>query len=779
MTIAGNDERLPLLTGRGRYLDDIEPAGCLHVAFLRSPYASARIGATDTEAAASMPGVRRVIVGEDLAGVVRPIAARMDPADWFSYHETAWPVIATGRVRFVGEILAAVVATSADLAEDACGMIGVELDALDPVVDARAATDAQASSPSVHEDIPDNVIFQSKFQSGADEAAFAAAPHRVSGSFRHPRLSGAPIECCGALATYDARNDVIELCSSTQAPHIIRDGLARCLDHPESRVHVSVPDVGGAFGVKMPLYPEEVIVAHLARDMDRPMKWTQDRGEHLTTSFHARDAVIEAELAADDEGRIVGLKARMWCDAGAYSAFPLGSSLEPHTALVGLPGPYQVPYFVFEGYSVATNKCPMGPYRGVGFTLGPMVTESLMDMMARRIGVGRAELRRRNMISGDVFPYKSASGAPYDSGDYPALLAKALDRAGYDGELPAKSPETGDGIRTGIGLACFIEPSGMGCNVFRGRGMHEIPAFDSARVRVNRSGSVEAYVTTPSIGQRPFLAMRQMLARQLGVPEDRIDVRFGDTSMMPYGSGTFASRSLVTGGGAIQRAGRRVIERMTRYAAVRFEVEPDAIVFEDGRFKNGRDTNQFATFEEIAEFAHSPTGNLPDDLDHGLQCTASYDNPGAAVSSAAHIAVVEVDTRTGFIRVVKYVVAEDCGPIANIDVVEGQIQGAVAQGIGSALFEEIRYDESGQLQSGTFADYLLPTSADIPDFEIVHQETPSPLTEGGYKGMGESGTIGAPAAIASAVRDALGLDWPECRMPFTPERILKLLSARD
>ena len=247
--------------------------------------------------------------------------------------------------------------------------------------------------------------------------------------------------------------------------------------------------------------------------------------------------------------------------------------------------------------------------------------------------------------------------------------------------------------------------------------------------------------------------------------------------MMPYGSGTFASRGLVTGGGALQRAGRRIVDRMTRLAAVRFEVEPDAIVFEDGQFKIGHDTNQFATFEEIAEFAHSPTGNLPDDLDHGLQCTASYDNPGAAVSSAAHIAVVEVDTLTGFVRVIKYVVAEDCGPIANLGSVEGQIQGAVVQGIGSALFEEIRYDDSGQLQSGTFADYLMPTAADAPDFEIVHQETPSPFTDGGYKGMAESGTIGAPAAIASAVMDALDIEWSECRLPFTPERILKLISA--
>ena len=458
----------------------------------------------------------------------------------------------------------------------------------------------------------------------------------------------------------------------------------------------------------------------------------------------------------------------------AYSSFPLGCSLEPHTAMVGLPGPYRVPYFEYESHAVATNKCPVGPYRGVGFALAPLVTENLLDKLARKLGIDRAEIRRRNLVGSDQFPFTSASGAIYDSGNYQDLLAKALERAGYE-SLASRAPAD-DGIRTGVGISCFIEPTGMGCNVFRSRGMHEIPAFDSALVRVNRSGSVEAYVTTPSQGQQQFTSMRRILARMLSIAEDRIVVRFGDTAMMPYGSGTFASRGTVTGGGALQRAARRVVERMTRLAAHRFEVEPGDVVFEDGRFGNGRDTNQFATFEEIAELAHSPMGGMPADLDHGLQCTASYDNPGAAVSAAAHIAVVEVDTRTGFVRVLKYVVAEDCGPIINLDAVEGQIRGAVVQGIGSALLEEVRYDATGQLQSATFADYLMPTSADAPELDIVHQETPSPLTEGGYKGMGESGTIGAPAVIASAVMDALDIDWSECRLPFTPERVLALLS---
>ena len=418
----------------------------------------------------------------------------------------------------------------------------------------------------------------------------------------------------------------------------------------------------------------------------------------------------------------------------------------------------------------------MGPYRGVGFTLAPLVTENLLDKLARRLGIDQAEIRRRNLVAGDQFPFTSASGAIYDSGDYPELLSKALTVAGYDEFKERKRSLDDEAVRVGIGISCFVEPTGMGCNVFRSRGMREIPAFDSALVRVNRSGSVEAYVTTPSQGQQQFTSMRRILAGMLNIPEDRIVVRFGDTALIPYGSGTFAARGIVTGGGALQRAARRVVERMTRLAALQFEVEVENIVFEDGCFKNGHDTNQFATFEEIADFAHSPIGGMPDDLEHGLQCTASYDHPGAAVTSATHIAVVEIDTQTGFVRVLKYIVAEDCGPIVNLDAVEGQIHGGVMQGIGSALVEEIHYDRTGQHQSATFLDYAMPKATDMPEFKIVHQVTPSPQTEGGYKGMAEGGTIGAPAAIANAVMDALDMEWSECRLPFTPERILALLS---
>ena len=318
MTIVPSDERLPMLTGTARYLDDISPAGCLHVAFLRSPYASAKINAIETTAAETAPGVQHVLVGENLADVVMPIETRMDEADWYEYQQTSWPVIAIGEVRFVGEIVAAVVASDAYLAENACAAIEVDYDVREPVVNARAA--AASTAPLVNSQLASNVLFHNRFKSGGGAESFAAAHHRVSCTFRHPRVSAAPIECCGALASYDSRHDVIELCTPSQVPHMLRDGLARCLRHPESKVRIITPDVGGAFGVKMPLYPEEVIIAHAARALGRPVKWMQDRREHLLTSFHARDAFIEAELAADEDGRIAGLRASMWCDVGAYSS---------------------------------------------------------------------------------------------------------------------------------------------------------------------------------------------------------------------------------------------------------------------------------------------------------------------------------------------------------------------------------------------------------------------------------------------------------------------------
>ena len=763
------DDRRPLVLGRGRFFDDFDPPGCRHVYFLRSPFARARITGIDCRTARAADGVVEIFLGSDLAGATAPIAARMDEADWYRYRPTAWPLIADTEIRFAGEIVAAIVARDPYAAEDAAALIDVAYEPEDPVADVAAAL--ADGAPLVHETVAGNTLFESRFVSDPDADPFATAPVVVSGRFRHPRVAPSPIECCGCVAVHDRRDDVTEIRSPTQVPHMLRDGIAQFLRLPESRIRVRVTDIGGGFGVKMLLYPEEAITAFAARRLGGAVKWTQDRLQHLERGYHARDAVIEASLAADGDGRILGLKAELRCDSGAYCPYPLGPSLEPHTALVGLPGPYAIPFVEYTSRAVATNKCPTGPYRGVGFALTPLVTESLVDALARRIGADRIAVRRRNLVPRGAFPFRTATGGIIDSGDYEGLLAKLLQTADFD-----RKPDAG-GRRTGIGVSCFIEPTGMGCTVFRGRGMTDIPGYDSAVLRVARSGAVEAYVTTPSMGQQPFKAMRAIVAGMFGIDPSRVHVACADTETMPHGSGAFASRGLVSGGGALQRAARQAIDQMKRFAAIKLELDAADIVFADGRFADGKNSNRFATFEEIADFAHSPSPNLPDGLSHGLQATATYDTPGAATSAAMHIAIVAVDTETGEVEILNYVVAEDCGRIADMAVVEGQTWGGVLQGIGAALLEEVRYDAAGQLQSANFADYMIPGAFEAPRIDIVHQETPSPITEGGYKGVGESGTIGAPAAIAGAVMDALGLGCADIRLPLTPDRILGLMAA--
>ncbi len=763
------DDLRPLVLGRGRFFDDLAPPGCLHVHFLRSPFARARIAGIDTAAARGADGVVDVLTGADLAGATAPVEARMDEADWYRYRPAAWPLIAAAEARFAGEIVAAVIARDPYAAEDAAALVAVDYQPADPVAGIAAALADDA--PQVHEAVAGNILFESRFVSDADADPFPGAAVVVSGRFRHPRVAPSPIECCGCLAVHDRRDGVTELLSPTQVPHILRDGIAKVLRLPESAVRVRPTDIGGGFGVKMALYPEEAVAVFAARRLGGAVKWTQDRLQHLERGYHARDAVIEAALAADGDGRILGLRAEVWCDSGAYTPYPLGPSLEPHTALVGLPGPYAIPFVDYTARAVATNKCPTGPYRGVGFGLAPLVTESLVDALARRIGGDRIAVRRRNLVPADAFPYRSASGGIIDSGDYHGLLSRLVAAAGPEGRREE------DGRRIGVGVSCFIEPTGMGCAVFRGRGMTDVPGYDSAVLRVARSGAVEAYVTAPSMGQQPFLAMRRIVADTFGIEPARVHVACADTETMAHGSGAFASRGLVSGGGALQRAARRTLERMKRFAAVRLDLDPADIVFADGRFADGENSNRFATFEEIADFAHSPAAGLPEGLPHGLQEAATFDVPGAATSAAMHIAVVAVDTETGAVEILRYIVAEDCGVIADAAVVEEQTRGGVVQGIGAALLEEIRYDGAGQLLSANFADYTIPGAFETPRIEIVHQETPSPITEGGYKGVGESGTIGAPAAIAGAVLDALGLGCGDVRLPLTPDRIRALIAG--
>ncbi len=765
----GPEELHPLVLGRGRFLDDLHVPGMLHAAFVRSPHPAARIETIDAGAARAARGVAAVLTGADLPGEVRPIRTRIATDSRATYRCTDWPVLAAGEVRYVGEAVAVVVAESRYLAEDAAALVDIAY-APQPAVSAAEAA-LGPGAPRVHDGLSDNRLFAATLEAGSPAADPVVS---VKGRFRHPRVTGAAIENCGALADFRANERELVLWSGTQIPHLLRDLIRDCLDLGDIAVRVIAPDVGGGFGIKMQALPEEVVLAHLALRLRRPVKWTEDRLENFLASFHARDAVVEAELAAGPDGILRGLRARALVNAGAYSSFPLSVALEPLTIASALPGPYRLPAFAYEGAAVATHRCPVGAFRGVGFTLGPMVMEGLMDRLARKLGIDPLELRARNLIPPADMPATSAAGALYDSGDYPALLALTARAAGYGAWREEQACARISGRLLGIGIACFVEPTGMNRAVYRRRGMVHVPGTDAARLTLDRNGQIEAAVSTPTQGQTQRHAFKRLLAQKLGISEASIRIALGDTARTPYGSGTFASRSMVGGGGALLTAAERLEQRLIAFAAARWNLPANALRYEAGAVAQIEAPWEKLDLAALAAFAHGPDAPVLADAEPGIVVHATYDSPITPVSAAVHLALVEVEKDTGKVRVLRYVVAEDCGPMVDPAGVEGQIRGAIAQGIGSALFEEIIYDAEGQLLTASLLDYLLPSATDIPAIEIVHMETASPGTAGGLKGVGESGIIGAPAAIAGAVLDALEVDPEEVRLPLTPERVRTL-----
>jgi len=755
-----------LLRGGGRYLHDLVRPGMLHLAFVRSPHAHGRITAIDVARARTLPGVEAVFTADDLP--VRPIVPDF-AGD--GYAGGAQPVLARDVVRFVGEPVAVVVARDRYLAEDAVDLVEVTYTPLPAVASVAAAR--RADAPLVHAGVPGNCFFHGERAQGDVEARFAAAPVVVRGTFRHQRLAGAPLEGRGIVAEWDRGRLVVW--ASTQAPHLLRAGLARFLQLPEAAVRVIVPDVGGGFGPKLHLYPEDVAVCAVARAIGRPVKWIEDRRENLQTMTHAREQVVEAALAADRDGGILALRADVACDSGAYSVFPLTAVLEPMGTVQIMPGPYRVPAYAYRTMAVATNKCPVGAYRGVGMTVGVFVMERLMDKLAAALGLDPAEVRRRNFVGGDEFPYTAPTGLIYDSGRYRLTLDAALEAFGYAAARREQVRLRAEGRLVGIGLSAFIEYTGMGSRTFARRGMRDVPGYDSGVVKVDPTGGVRVFVSCPSQGQGHETVFAQLTAGELGLDPEAVLVLPVDTDVVPAGSGTFASRAVVSGGGALVKAAARVRDKAVAIAAHLLEAPADDIVVEDGRFFVRGASGRGLTWAEVARAAYAPGAGLPPGMEPGLEAASTYDPPPATFSGGAHVAMVEVDRGTGQVRVLRYVIAEDCGPVLNPRIVEGQTHGGLAQGLGEALLEEVVYDEGGQPLSATFMDYLIPTAAEMPGVTIVHLETASPDTVRGFKGMGESATIGAPACLAGAVSDALGHQVDA--LPVSPCRVIEWLRA--
>jgi carbon-monoxide dehydrogenase large subunit len=762
------------LGGHGRYVADLTRPGLLHVAFVRSPHAHALIRGIDATRARARAGVIACVTGQELARHLPPVRAE---SRMRGYRVTDYPALAHEKVRFAGEAVAAVVAESRYRAEDAAEDVDVDWEPLDVVHDAEAAL--SEGSRLVHEAAGTNGLVARTFTHGEVDAALASASLVVGDRFRFNRHAGVAIENRSCLAEWDPGARTLALWSSTQVPGLLRDLLAELLGLSTHALRVVAPDVGGGFGVKSALYPEEIVVCALARRLGRAIKWVGDRREDLLTTTQAWDEVIHAELGLHPDGTIAGMRARVVADLGAYSIYPWTASIEVIQVISFLPGPYRVPHYRGEGIGVSTNKAPMGPYRGVGRPVSAFVTESLLDRAARRLGLDPVEIRRRNMIRPEECPYRSPSGVVWDTATFQETLEIACVKADYQALRAEQADARAAGRHLGIGLASYVELTGVGSAIPVSPGSTVVTGTEGVTLRVDPGGTVTAAFGLACHGQGHETSLAQVVAEELGVRMADVRVVHGDTAASPSGTGSYASRSAVLGGGAAILASRALRAKIVKIAAHQLEASVDDLELADGRISVRGASDRTVTLRDIARAAYSGTRRLPKGMEPGLEATHFYDPYFGTASNATHVAVVEIDPSTCAVRVRKLVVVEDCGRIINPLIVEGQTVGGVAQGVGAALLEELVYGPNGQLLTGSLMDYLVPTAVEVPRVEVQHLDRPSPTTVGGFKGAGEGGTIGAPAAIANAIADALaplGVEINE--LPVTPERLFRRLAER-
>jgi carbon-monoxide dehydrogenase large subunit len=751
-----------LLTGRGAYVDDMQPPNVLHAAVLRSPHARARITRLDAGRAAAMPGVALVLTHADLPPDLQDPLPKLIPHPTLIHHKTQY-ALAPGQVRHVGEPVAFVVAPSRYLAEDALDAIDVDYAPLPAVADLETA--AQPGGPLVHEEIDTNVCAEYTQRVGDPDTAFAEAPHVFRERLRMDRGTASPMETRGVVAIWDAKMRELVVYDSTQAPIRIRNYLARLLGLPQNAVRVIAPDVGGGFGPKiMMCYPEEVLVPHAAMLLGRPVKWIEDRRENFVSMNQEREQIHEAEIAVDEAGRIRGVRTRFLYDAGAYIPYGI---IVPIVASTQLVGPYKIPTYECTFQAVFTNKVIVSPYRGAGRPHGCFVMERLIERVARELGLDRAEVRRRNLIQPDEFPYDTGlifqDGAPliYDSGDYPAVLERCLEMIGYADWPARKAAAAREGRAVGLGLAFYVEGTGIG-------------PYEGCRVTVEPTGKVFAATSVGTQGQGHYTSFAQIAADALGVDVADVTITTGDSGAFGWGTGTFASRAAVVAGNAVSLAAQAVREKALLVAAAMLEARPDDLEMADGRIFVRGTPDRSVALGDVATAANPLRGTIPREWEGpGLEASRYFAPPRGSFAGGCHAAIVEIERGTAALRVDRYVVVHDCGKVINPMILDGQIQGGLAQGIGNAFYEKLVYDGEGQLLTQTYMDYLLPTIAEVPRAEIGHVEIPSPLNPLGVKGAGEAGTIPVPAVIASAIDDALGTRITE--MPLSHSRLLDLL----
>lgn len=762
-----------LITGRGLYVDDIHLPGMVYAAFLRTPYAHARIKSIDTSRAERIPGVIGVFTGEYFKERVSPLmtAWALTNAD---LKPVKWPVVAYEKVRFTGDIVAVVVAEDPYTAYDALEAIDVEYEPLPVVVDVEEAV--KEGAPQLHDEAPNNIAFTWRFSGGKsfDEVA-SKADLVVEKRIINQRLIPSAMETRAAVASYNRSTEELTIWVTSQNPHVHRLVLAGVLGIPEHKLRVIAPDVGGGFGSKIPVYPGEAIVGRLAMDLGRPVKWVETRRENFLGTIHGRDHVDYVEVAASKTGEVLGIRVRTLANLGAYI-----STAAPGvpTILFGLmlSGPYKISSVEVEVKGVLTNTTPVDAYRGAGRPEATYILERMMDVVARRLGMDPAEVRRRNLI--EKAPYTTVTGLVYDSGRYREVFDEALEKAEYRKwrEIQAKAREEGRLI--GIGISSYIEMCGLApSRIARATGFG-MGLWESVLVRVHPTGKVSVYTGSHPHGQGEETSFAQIVAEELGIPIEDVEIVHGDTSQTPFGMGTYGSRTTPVGGGAIALAARRIRDKARKIAAALLEAREEDIEYSEGKFYVAGHPEKSVSFQEVALAAYTAE-KLPPGVEPGLEAITFYDPENFVFPYGTHVCIVEVDRDTLKPRILRYVAVDDAGVIINPMLAEGQVHGGVVQGIAQALYEYAAYDESGNLLTAGFNDYMIPTALDVPNIESYFVETPSPHNPLGAKGIGETGTIASTAAVVNAVLDALShLGIEHIDMPLTPHNIWRALKEK-
>ena len=766
------NEDKKLLTGQALFIDDVELPGMLHVAFLRSQVAHARIQHIDVSRALKRPGVVAVFTADDLGAYWKPgpLLVPPPPISGIVFNQRTQVPLAKDKVRHVGEPLAIVVAESRYIAEDALDDIEVDLEILRAVVDLEHGLGT--SSVHVHDDLGSNISAHVRQIKGDYRCAVAKADLVLKRRFHYEHGISSPIETRGVVAQWDAKADKLTVWDTTQAPVVIRDGLAAMLGLSERQVRVVAPFIGGGFGPKiMMFYPEEVALPWISMRLNRPVKWIEDRLEHFFATTHERGQIHDAEIAVDSQGRILGIKDVFLHDTGAYNPYGLTVPINSQCTLLG---PYVVPAYDSTFTAVFTNLPIVTPYRGAGRQHGVFVIERLLDLAAGELNIDPAEIRRRNLIPPDAFPYSNEiiyqdfQPLEYDSGNYEPVLDKALETVGYNHFIKHEQPKLrAQGRCVGMGVACYVEGTGIG-------------PYEGAKVQVQANGKVSVATGIGTQGQGHFTSFAQIAADQLGVDVTEVDVVTGDTDQFYWGAGTFASRGAVVAGNAVNEAARVVRQKALKLASDAFECSEDDLVIADGKVSIVGIPQKFIRLGELAQRANPMRGAVKPGTEPGLEATQYFGPPSGATANGVHAVILEIDPLTFELKILKYVVVHDCGTVINPMILAGQIHGGVAQGIGNAFYEKLSFDDQGQLLNASLADYLLPTALEVPRMELDH--TVTPLNPLGIKGAGEAGAIPVGPLFAQAIEDALDLKRKEVELleiPLSPSRLFELTRMAD